>query len=288
MKPLDSAQLPGATAAALDGVSFTYAGAACAALTNLHFDLRPGEMVGIMGASGAGKSTLAKCLNRIVPRFEDGVFGGIVRIAGLALDRERVCDVASMVGMVFQDFEAQLFSTNVAHEVAFAMEQVGLLRAEIAARIGPALDAVGLTGFDDRDPTSLSGGEKQRLAIASVLALRPGVIVLDEPTSDLDPEGKAEVFALIGRMRAEGLSLIVIEHEAEELRNCDRIVLLREGEIIADGPPAQVMIQQRLLEDCGVHPPGVNQVMALIGIERHAASIDEAETLIRAQFSRLP
>ena len=123
MKPRESNQIPAATAAALEGVSFTYAGGDRAALSQVRFELRPGEMVGIMGASGAGKSTLAKCLNRIVPRFEDGAFGGIVRIAGRALDGERVCDVAAMVGMVFQDFEAQLFSTNVAHEVAFAMEQ---------------------------------------------------------------------------------------------------------------------------------------------------------------------
>jgi energy-coupling factor transporter ATP-binding protein EcfA2 len=280
--------MPPPSAAALEGVTFSYAGSDRAALSDVHFALRPGEMVGIMGASGAGKSTLAKCLNRLVPRFEDGVFGGVVRIAGRALDGERVCDVASMVGMVFQDFEAQLFSTNVAHEVAFAMEQIGLPREEIAARIGPALDAVGLAGFDDRDPTSLSGGEKQRLAIASVLALRPGVVVLDEPTSDLDPEGKAEVFALIRRMRAQGLSLIVIEHEAEELRNCDRIVLLREGEIIADGSPSEVMIDLKLLKGCGVHPPDVNRVMDLLGIVRHAVSVDDAEAIIRERFPRLP
>jgi len=288
VKPRQSEQIATVTAAALEGVSFTYTGGERTALSQVRFELRPGEMVGIMGASGAGKSTLAKCLNRIVPRFEDGDFGGVVRIGGRALEGERVCDVASMVGMVFQDFEAQLFSTNVAHEVAFAMEQIGMPRKEIAARIGPALDAVGLAGFDDRDPTSLSGGEKQRLAIASVLALRPGVVVLDEPTSDLDPEGKAEVFALIRRMRAQGLSLIVIEHEAEELRNCDRIVLLREGEIIVDAPPADVMIQLKLLEECGVHPPDVNRVMDLVGIERHAASIEEAESIIRTRFPRLP
>ena len=151
------------------------------------------------------------------------------------------------------------------------MEQVGLPREEIAARIHPALAAVGLAGFDDRDPTSLSGGEKQRLAIASVLALRPGVVVLDEPTSDLDPEGKAEVFALIRQMREQGLSLIVIEHEAEELRNCDRIVLLREGEIIAHGPPAELMMRLDLLEECGVHPPDLNRVIDLLGISAHAS-----------------
>jgi len=275
-----------ATAAALEDVSFTYAGGDREALHEVRFEIRPGEMVGIMGASGAGKSTLAKCLNRIVPRFEDGNFRGIVRIGGRTLDGERVCDVAAMVGMVFQDFEAQLFSTSVAHEVAFAMEQIGMPRAEIAARIAPALTAVGLAGFEDRDPTSLSGGEKQRLAIASVLALRPGVVVLDEPTSDLDPEGKAEVFALIHRMRGQGVSLVVIEHEAEELRNCDRIVLLREGEIIAHGPPAEIMAQIKLLEDCGVHPPDVNRVLDALGMHAHAVSVDEAEKIIRARFSR--
>jgi energy-coupling factor transport system ATP-binding protein len=280
---------PSTTAAAeLEDVGFRYAGDDSDALRGVRFTLRPGEMVGIMGASGAGKSTLAKCLNRIVPAFQDGAFRGVVRIDGRALGSERVCDVASMVGMVFQDFEAQLFSTNVMHEVAFAMEQVGLPREEIAARIHPALAAVGLAGFDDRDPTSLSGGEKQRLAIASVLALRPGVVVLDEPTSDLDPEGKAEVFALIRQMREQGLSLIVIEHEAEELRKCDRIVLLRDGEIIAHGRPAELMVQLDLLEECGVHPPDLNRVIDLLGISAHASSIDEAEAIIRARFPHAP
>jgi energy-coupling factor transport system ATP-binding protein len=187
--------------------------------------------------------------------------------------------------MVFQDFEAQLFSTNVTLEVAFTMQQVGMARDEIAARIGPALAAVGLTGFEQRDPTSLSGGEKQRLAIAAVLALRPKLIVFDEPTTDLDPEGKAEVFALIQSLRAQGLSLVVIEHEAEELRGCDRIVLMREGEVIAEGAPAEIMTRLELLEDCGVHPPDLNRVLAKVGIDAHAASIDEAEAMIRRRFA---
>jgi energy-coupling factor transport system ATP-binding protein len=242
-------------------------------------------MIGIMGASGAGKSTLAKCMNRLVPGFEDGNFQGVVRIGGAAFDGARVCDIAPMVGMVFQDFEAQLFSTNAALEVAFTLQQVGMAREEIAARIGPALEAVGLVGFDKRDPTSLSGGEKQRLAIAAVLALRPGVIVFDEPTSDLDPEGKAEVFAVIGRLREQGLSLVVIEHEAEELRGCDRILLMRAGEIIVQGSPADVMRELDLLEQCGVHPPDLNRVLMQIGIDAHVSSIDSAEAIIRRHLT---
>jgi energy-coupling factor transport system ATP-binding protein len=272
-------------AAEMHSVVFTYGGATAPALRSIDLTLKPGEMVGIMGASGAGKSTLAKCLNRLVPAFERGEFNGIVRIHGRSLDGIRVSDVAPHVGMVFQDFEAQLFSTNVALEVAFTMQQIGMAREEIAARIEPALAAVGLTGFTHRDPTSLSGGEKQRLAIAAVLALRPGVIVLDEPTTDLDPEGKAEVFALIRKLREQGLSLIVIEHEADELRECDRLLILRDGQVVAQGPPASVMTQLELLESCGVHPPDLNRALAMLGILAHAATVDEAEALIRRAFS---
>ena len=281
--PADS--LDARPAIEMQSVVFTYDGGAGAALRGIDLTVNAGEMVGIMGASGAGKSTLAKCLNRLVPAFERGEFSGVVRIRGRALDGAGVSDMSPLVGMVFQDFEAQLFSTNVALEIAFTMQQVGMPRQEIAARIEPALAAVGLTGFTHRDPTSLSGGEKQRLAIAAVLALRPGVIVLDEPTTDLDPEGKAEVFALIRRLRAQGLSLIVIEHEADELRGCDRLLVLREGQLAAQGAPASVMTQLELLESCGVHPPDLNRALDLLGIRAHAANVDEAEAMIRHAFS---
>ncbi len=219
----------------IEAVTFTYAAGRQPALREVNLTQRVGEMIGIMGASGAGKSTLAKVLNRIVPEIEGGDLRGVVMLGGRSIANSRVRDLAGEIGMVFQDFESQLFSTTVAHEVAFAMERVGMPREEILARLTPALEAVGLRGFEDRDPTTLSGGQKQRLAIASVLALRPRVVVLDEPTTDLDPEGRAEVFALIRQMREQGTSLIVIEHEAEELRQCDRIVILRDGAIVGGG-----------------------------------------------------
>jgi energy-coupling factor transport system ATP-binding protein len=274
-------------AVTLEDVTFTYPEGKRPALTGVGLRLAPGQVIGVMGATGAGKSTLAKCLNRIVPEFEGGRFSGVVRIGSRSLDGARVCEVAPSVGMVFQDFEAQLFSTNVAHEVAFAMEQIAMGREEMTQRIRPALQAVGLAGFDHRDPTSLSGGEKQRLAIASVLALRPAVIVLDEPTTDLDPAGKAEIFGIIRRLREQELSLIVIEHEAEVLREADRVVLLRDGEIVVEGMPGDVLTRLALLEECGVHPPGLNQVLAALGISGHAPSVDEAEKLIRRALPSL-
>jgi energy-coupling factor transport system ATP-binding protein len=263
-------------------VTFVYQGATVPALRSLSFEQGRGEMIGVMGESGAGKSTLAKCLNRLIPEFEGGEFRGLIVIGKTRLESLRVCEAAAQVGMVFQDFEAQLFCTSVELEVAFAMEQVGMDRVEMKARLGPALEAVGLGGFEQRDPTSLSGGEKQRLAIASVLALRPSIIVLDEPTTDLDPEGKAEVFDLIAKLRGQGLSLIVIEHESEELLHADRIVLLHQGTIVADGPPALVMTNFNLLEQCDVHPPGLNRVLHELGIGGHVSDVDAAfETIVR-------
>jgi energy-coupling factor transporter ATP-binding protein EcfA2 len=286
--PAGAASTSASEAVAVADLTFTYAEGTRPALRDVTMAQFPGEMIGIMGASGAGKSTLAKVLNRIIPEFEAGDFHGVVRLNGRSILDARVSDVAPEIGMVFQDFESQLFSTTAAHEVAFAMEQVGMGRAEMLERIGPALEAVGLKGFDDRDPTTLSGGQKQRLAVASVLALKPSVIVLDEPTTDLDPEGRAEVFALIRQLRTEGRSLIVIEHESDELRQCDRIVLLRDGAIITEGTPATVMPQLELLEDCGVHPPSLNRVLALLGINGHARNIDHAEAEIRRHFPNAP
>jgi energy-coupling factor transport system ATP-binding protein len=274
-------------ALSVEDVAFTYHDGERPALKRVSFALAPGEMIGVMGASGAGKSTLAKCLNRIVPEFEGGDFNGTIYIGGDSVANLRVAEIAPRVGMVFQDFEAQLFSTNVAHEVAFAMEQIGMERAAMAARITPALEAVGLEGFEVRDPTSLSGGEKQRCAIASVLALSPSIIVLDEPTTDLDPEGKAEVFALIRRLRERGLGLIVIEHESEELRAADRIVVLREGSIVADARPAEVFTQFELLKESGVRPPGLNHLLSLLGINLHAESVEHAYAEIVGAFPRL-
>jgi energy-coupling factor transport system ATP-binding protein len=278
---------PAASAVSVENVSFTYQDGVRPALHRVSFALAPGEMIGVMGASGAGKSTLAKCLNRIVPEFEGGEFSGAIYIAGDPVADLRVAEIAPRVGMVFQDFEAQLFSTNVAHEVAFAMEQIGMERAAMAARIAPALEAVGLDGFEARDPTSLSGGEKQRCAIASVLALSPSIIVLDEPTTDLDPEGKEEVFALIRRLRERGLSLIVIEHESEELRAADRIIVLREGSIVADARPPEVFTHFDLLKESGVRPPGLNHLLNLLAINKHAESVEHAYAEIVGAFPRL-
>src|SRR5262249_41208777 len=174
----------------LDRVSFTYADAAGPALRGVSLRVRRGEMVVIMGASGAGKSTLVKCLNRVIPAFHNGQLSGEVRLFGRILMQEKVGELAETIGMVFQDFEAQLFSTTVRDEIIFGMEQLGVAPAEMQRRLVETLAQVGLSGFEAQDPTTLSGGQKQRLAIAALLALQPRILVLDEPTTDLDPQGR--------------------------------------------------------------------------------------------------
>src|SRR6187455_2475721 len=151
---------------ALRDVSFTYRNASEPALRGVSFSVRRGEMVVVMGATGAGKSTLAKCISRSIPQFQPGRLTGAIEVLGRDVATATVSDLAGTVGLVSQDFEAQLFSTTVRHEVAFGLEQLGVPREEMRERLAEALSVVGLHGFDGRDPITLSGGEKQRLAIA--------------------------------------------------------------------------------------------------------------------------
>ena len=244
----------------LRDVSFTYRGAAAPALRHVTLTVRRGEFVVVMGATGAGKSTLAKCVSGAIPQFQPGRLDGQVEVLGRDVSAASVSDLAGTVGLVSQDFEAQLFSTNVRHEVAFGMEQLGVPRAAMVERVASALAAVGLAGFEGRDPITLSGGEKQRLAIAALLALVPAVLVLDEPTTDLDPVGKSEVFAALAGLRARGATILLIEHETAAAERADRLVLMEGGTVVADGPPAALLPGVERLEALGVRPLDLDRV----------------------------
>src|SRR5205807_949028 len=225
--------LVSAAAVAVRGLRCVYPGTARPALADRDLELGQGALAVVMGASGAGKSTLARCLTRLVPCFVPAEVTGDIRLLGASIRERRVGELAGTIGMVFQDFEAQLFSTDVTQEVVFGLEHTSVAPAEMPERIARALGAVGLAGFEGRDPTTLSGGEKQRLAIAGLLALRPPIMVLDEPTTDLDPAGRAEVMQVLARLRAEGLTLLVIEHDTAAAAEADLLVLLRDGRLLA-------------------------------------------------------
>lgn len=267
-------------ALSLRGVSFTYAGAATPALRGIDLAVRRGELVAVMGATGAGKSTLAKCLNRTIPAFQPGELAGEIAILGRTLHGEGVGELAGMVGLVSQDFEAQLFATNVVQEITFAMEQLGISPTAMRERVPAALAAAGLAGFEHRDPATLSGGEKQRLAIAAILALRPPLLIFDEPTTDLDPLGKREIFAVLEHLRGEGCTLVVIEHEIAAAENADRVLLMDHGRIVADAPPHEILPRVDLLERHAIRPADLDAVAARLRLSPATRSVHDLAKLI--------
>ncbi|MBM3474859.1 MAG: ATP-binding cassette domain-containing protein, partial [Armatimonadetes bacterium] len=270
----NSAPMP---ALALERVSFRYKTGREAALRDLSLSIEPGHFVALMGRTGAGKSTLCRCANGLVPQFFAGEFAGHVSAFGAPVSETPVRGNAGLVGSVFQDFDAQLISSDVSLEVAFAMENLGVPREEMQTRVAEALARVGLTGFERRDPETLSGGEKQRLAIASVLAARPKLVVLDEPTTDLDPQGKEEVFAAARDLVREGLTVLMAEHEPDHALAADRVIALAEGRVAYDGPSRKLLTDPERCRDLGIRLPDLPACFAAVGASERPATLEEAE-----------
>ena len=246
---------------AISGLRFTYAGSDRPALDGIDLQIMRGEFVGVMGPNGAGKTTLGLSLNGIVPHMIIGQQGGEVRVGGLDPTTVPVREMARTVGMVFDNPEFQMSQATAADEVALGLENLGVPSGEMPARIAEALQIVGLEGVEDRSPMGLSGGEQQRLAIASVLAMRPSILFMDEPTSSLDPRGKAQVFEIARRLnREEGMTVIVAEHDVEVLAEfADRVVVLSEGRIALQGPPSEVLGRVVALDAIGLRSPQVTE-----------------------------
>ena len=239
-------------------LKYRYRGEKKLALDGISLDIPKGEFLVIMGASEAGKSTLATCFNGLIPHYMKGAFKGEVIVQGINTAESSVPQLAEYVGIVFQDFEAQLFSTNVELEIAFGPENFAVPREEIALRIDENLKYVGLEAFRDRAPHTLSGGQKQKLAIASVLAMQPTILVMDEPTTDLDPISKQGIFDITNQLRQrDDMTLIVVEHETEEVLNADRIALIKDGQLVRIGAAKEILQEVELLEDLGVMPLGI-------------------------------
>lgn len=225
------------------------------AISDINLSVPHGQFVVIMGSSGAGKSTLVSTLNGLVPGFMKGSYSGQVRINDEPLKGRNVSEIAREVGLVFQDFEAQLFSTNVSLEVAFGPENFSVDREDIVRRINEVLKVIDLEGFENRQPATLSGGQKQRLAIGSVLSTYPDIICMDEPTTDLDPIGKIGIFNIARQLHAGGqFTLLIVEHETEEALHADRLIIMKDGRILHDGDPAQLLRDTSLAQTAGIMP----------------------------------
>ena len=232
------------------------------ALVDVSLDIEAGEFAALLGRVGAGKTTLCLALNGLAPHATGGTFRGQVIVGGLNTREQPVSRIAQAAGLVFQDPETQLTQMRVEDEIAFGPENLGLPRAEIAERVAWALDAVDLNDYRDRNPSRLSGGEKQRVAIAATLAMRPQVLILDEPTANLDPGGKAAVFSVLLRLaRERRIAILLATQDIERVqRYAQRVVVLHDKRIALDGPPEGVFAHERELRAWGVGVPQMTEL----------------------------
>ncbi len=249
----------GAPLVSCESLTYSYPGSERAALEGVTFELRAGEYVGVVGPNGGGKSTLVRLLNGLL-----GADSGDIRIGGLDPATEPYL-VRERVGMLFQNPENGLVAPFVEDDVAFGLENLGVERAEMRERVREAIRAVGLEGYERREPHTLSGGEKQRVALAGLLALDPEILLLDEPTSMLDAAGRGEVL-----QRLEGLrgarTVLHVTHHLEELLDADRILVLNAGRLVADVRPEELVSDADLLRENRLALPTILRLASSLGL----------------------
>jgi energy-coupling factor transporter ATP-binding protein EcfA2 len=250
-------------------LTFAYRGAKKPAIRNINLKLVGGEFLVVTGPTGCGKTTLARCFNGLIPHFHQGRMTGQIKLNGVETRERKVSDLSQTVGFVFQDPENQLVALNVERELAFGPENLGLPREEIRARVEEAIELVGIGHLRGKAPYELSGGEQQRVAIASVLTLKPSILVLDEPTSNLDPVGAKKVVTLLGVLNKDhGMIIILIEHRLDLVAPySNRVVVMSNGEIVVEGEPRTVLSND-IVEKLGVGIPRILKLFKGLGIDR--------------------
>ena len=258
----------------INQIEFSYQEEATPALKDISFSIKKGEWVAIVWHNGSGKSTLAKAINGLhLPQK------GTVTVGGMTLSEESVWDVRRMVGMVFQNPDNQFVGATVEDDVAFGLENQGIERSEMQRRVQDALEKVKMQEFATREPARLSGGQKQRVAIAGVVALRPDIIILDEATSMLDPEGRDDVIATIRKIKEESdLTVISITHDIDEAASANRILVMRDGELYQEGSPDEIFSAGPELVSLGLDLPFPEKLKSALkdrGINVPANYLDE-------------
>lgn len=259
---------PGTTELALDGVSFT---------------VEKGEFIGIAGENGTGKSSLSQALLGLIPQFYKGAYGGSVTVCGMDARSTPVSELCRHVGLVFQNPFNQLSGAKdtVYDEVGYGLQNLGFPPEEIRTRVESVLRCFGIWEYRDRNPFDLSGGQLQRVAICSVLAMNPDVLILDEPTSQLDPEGSEEVFHTVDELTKMGITIIMIEQKIEKLAGyCDRVLFMHQGQVVDYDTPRKIFSREDLY-DLGVNPPAYTRFARAdaLAFEDGTLPVTHAETL---------
>lgn len=258
----------------INQIEFSYQEDTPPALTDVSFSISKGEWIAIVGHNGSGKSTLAKTINGLqMPQK------GSVTVGGKKLSEETVWDIRRMVGMVFQNPDNQFVGATVEDDVAFGLENQGIERSEMQKRVSNALEQVKMSSFATREPARLSGGQKQRVAIAGVVALRPDIIILDEATSMLDPEGREDVISTIQQIKEENdLTVISITHDIDEAASANRILVMREGRLYQEGTPEEIFSAGPELVSLGLDlpfPEKLKMALKARGVDVPTAYLDE-------------
>ena len=230
------------------------------ALSDVSLDVYEGEWLAIIGHNGSGKSTLAKMMNGLLEASS-----GEIYIDGQLLTEESVYEARRKVGMVFQNPDNQFVGTTVEDDIAFGLENIGMPREEMIQKINSSLEVVRMTKFKDKEPARLSGGQKQRVAIAGMIALAPKVVILDEATSMLDPQGRFEVISTIQKLHKEkGITVISITHDLEEAASADRVLLMEGGKVNRIGTPSEIFEMGTALVEKGLDVPFSEKLKAVL------------------------
>ncbi len=268
--------------------SFTYKSGETPALQEISLTVPDGGFLGVIGPAGAGKTTLARAIAGMIPHHYSGDFYGSVTVNGLDTVDTSILDLSRLVGTVFQDVESQIISPLVEDEMLYGLENFGVPREEIPGRIDEALERVGIADLRDRSIASLSGGQRQKVAIASIIALKPRILVLDEPTGELDPRSSRQVFSLLKELNEEqGITVILIEQKIMLLCEfASQLAVLSKGRIIRQGETRDVLSHAEELQALGVNCPRVTTLSRLLtektGAEQPVCiNLDEAENMVR-------
>lgn len=236
----------------LQNVTYKYPLTKTPVLQNVNLQVNEGEFVAVMGPNGAGKSTLCYALAGFVPHFFKGEISGEIEVDGKKSSESTLDDWVLNVGLAFQNPFNQISGAKytVFEEIAFGLENIGVPRSEMKDRVEEAMALTGIRDLADRSPYSLSGGQQQRVALTSILVMQPKLLVLDEPTSQMDPIGTREVFGVVRKMAEDGMTVVMVEHKVEWIAHfADRVIALKEGQILLEGKPNEVLTSDALIEN---------------------------------------
>ena len=271
----------------VENLKYRYPDTEKLALDGITCDIKPGEFIGVIGRNGSGKSTFCQALLGLVPNLYRGAYGGKVFVDDVEVRNVEVDELCQKVGMVFQNPFNQVTGSklSVYEEIAFGLENFGIPRDEMKRRIDDSLELLDIAKYKDRAPFDLSGGQMQRMAIASIIAMQPEVIVLDEPTSQLDPQGSEEVFKAVAKLSQKGITVIMVEHKIEKIAAySDRVMLLDDGKLVDINTPQEIFSRDDLMEH-GVSAPAYTRICKELGLkvpgtDYYPVTLEEARELL--------